>query len=80
MVAELRLESPWSPSYDPSKFENVVSLLKHFKLQLQRQSLDLIILSRMDAALRLETPWSPSYEPSKFEDFVSLLKHFGLQL
>ena len=26
MVAELRLEMPWSPSYDPSKFENLASL------------------------------------------------------
>ena len=32
MVAELRLEMPWSPSYDPSKFENFVSLLSHFRL------------------------------------------------
>ena len=31
MVAELRLEMLWSPSYDPSKFENFVSFLSHFE-------------------------------------------------
>ena len=28
MVAELRLEMPWSPSCDPFKFENCVIVLK----------------------------------------------------
>ena len=34
MVAELCLEMPWSPSYDPFKFENFVALVSHFKVQL----------------------------------------------
>ena len=66
MDAELHLETPWRPSYDSSKFENFVALLKHFRLQVQRQALDLVILSRMVPELRLETPWSRSYDPSKF--------------
>ena len=36
-------------------------------LQLSCQSLDLVILSQLDAESRLETPWSPSYDPSEFD-------------
>ena len=36
MVAELLLGMPWSPSYELFKLKNLVSLLRHFKVQLER--------------------------------------------